>query len=248
MFFCCWCPVKICISQAVVSIHNYQKYRHIQAPGWHLGWAWTKKEVIWSILGGQATEQGDCSHFKDRIPHCCKTDPVTVDLLPGSPFDQQVANCCKGGVLSSWLQDPVSAVASFQITVGRSGTSNRTVKPPTNFTLKAPGPGYTCGLAQTLKPPTKFISPDGRRTTQAHGKLFQYLVYLFSCYKDITKCLGIMVNITAQQWSSIWSTHWITKRFSLFQWLGMWLVHIHSLLLKEVQLVVFHSHRFITVP
>ncbi|KAM0863593.1 hypothetical protein ACQ4PT_044500 [Festuca glaucescens] len=123
---------------AVVSIYNYQKYRHIQAPGWHLGWVWAKKEIIWSMLGGQAVEQGDCSHFKGNIPHCCKTNPVTVDLLPGVPFNVQVANCCKGGVLSSWVQDPVSAVASFQITVGRSGTSNKTVKAPKNFTLKAP--------------------------------------------------------------------------------------------------------------
>ncbi|XP_047080119.1 COBRA-like protein 2 [Lolium rigidum] len=153
---------------AVVSIYNYQKYRHIQAPGWHLGWVWAKKEIIWSMLGGQAVEQGDCSHFKGNIPHCCKKNPVTVDLLPGVPFNVQVANCCKGGVLSSWVQDPVSAVASFQITVGRSGTSNKTVRAPKNFTLKAPGPGYTCGVAQTMKPPTKFISPDGRRTTQAH--------------------------------------------------------------------------------
>ncbi|XP_022685500.1 COBRA-like protein 2 [Setaria italica] len=122
---------------AVVSIYNYQKYRHIQAPGWNLGWMWAKK------------------------------DPTFVDLLPGTPYNMQIANCCKG-VLNSWLQDPVSAVASFQISVGRSGTTNYTVKAPLNFTLKAPGPGYSCGVAQEVKPPTKFISQDGRRTTQAH--------------------------------------------------------------------------------
>jgi hypothetical protein len=48
------------------------------------------------------------------------------------------------------------------------------VKVPLNFTLKAPGPGYSCGVAHEVKPPTKFISQDGRRTTQAHGKLFQH--------------------------------------------------------------------------
>ncbi|KAL5564059.1 hypothetical protein UlMin_033806 [Ulmus minor] len=25
---------------------------------------------------------------------------------PRTPYNQQVANCCKGGVLSSWVQDP----------------------------------------------------------------------------------------------------------------------------------------------
>ncbi|KAL5219280.1 hypothetical protein ABZP36_019964 [Zizania latifolia] len=153
---------------AVVTIYNYQKYRHIQTPGWNLGWVWAKKEIIWGMVGGQATEQGDCSTFKVNIPHCCKRDPRIVDLVPGTPYNMQFANCCKGGVLTSWVQDPVNAVASFQITVGHSGTSNRTVKAPKNFTLKTPGPGYSCGLAQEVKPPTRFISLDGRRTTQAH--------------------------------------------------------------------------------
>ena len=161
------------VLQAVVSIYNYHKYRHIQAPGWNLGWVWAKKEIIWTMVGGQTTEQGDCSQFKGNIPHCCKRDPAVVDLLPGTPYNMQVANCCKGGVLNSWVQDPVSAVASFQISVGRSGSTNYTVKAPLNFTLKGPGPGYSCGAAHVVKPPTKFISQDGRRTTQAHGKLFQ---------------------------------------------------------------------------
>ncbi|GMN21998.1 hypothetical protein TIFTF001_045587, partial [Ficus carica] len=46
---------------AVVTMYNFQQYRHIQAPGWTLGWTWAKKEVIWSMMGGQTTEQGDCS-------------------------------------------------------------------------------------------------------------------------------------------------------------------------------------------
>jgi len=132
------------------------------------------KEIIWAMVGGQATEQGDCSQFEVNIPHCCKRETTIVDLLPGTPYNMQIANCCKGGVLNSWVQDPVSAVASFQISVGRSGTTNYTVKAPLNFTLKAPGPGYSCGVAHEVKPPTKFISQDGRRTTQAHGKLFQH--------------------------------------------------------------------------
>ncbi|MCD9639510.1 hypothetical protein HAX54_024092 [Datura stramonium] len=151
---------------AVVTIYNFQKYRHIQAPGWQLGWTWAKKEIIWSAVGGQATEQGDCSRFKGSIPHCCKRDPIIVDLLPGTPYNQQIANCCKGGVISSWVQDPDKAVSAFQLSVGQAGTSNKTVRLPKNFTLKAPGPGYTCGPAMKGKP-TKFPTPDGRRFTQA---------------------------------------------------------------------------------
>ena len=156
--------------QAVVTMYNFQQYRHISAPGWSLGWTWAKKEVIWSMMGGQTTEQGDCSKFKGGIPHCCKKDPTVVDLLPGTPYNQQIANCCKGGVLSSWVQDPTNAVSSFQVSVGRAGTTNRTVKVPKNFTLKAPGPGYTCGPAKIVAP-TKFITSDKRRVTQAQSKL-----------------------------------------------------------------------------
>jgi hypothetical protein len=121
------------------------------------------------MVGGQATEQGDCSKFKSHIPHCCKRDPEIVDLLPGTPYNMQVANCCKGGVLSAWAQDPEHAVASFQVSVGQAGTTNKTVRVPKNFTLKAPGPGYTCGPAKLVKP-TKFVAQDGRRFTQALSK------------------------------------------------------------------------------
>ncbi|KAF3547680.1 hypothetical protein DY000_02001593 [Brassica cretica] len=95
---------------AVVSIFNFQQYRHIQAPGWQLRGSWYKKEVIWSMVGAQATEQGDCSKFKGNIPHCCKKTPTVVDLLPGTPYNQHISNCCRGGVISSWAQDPATAV------------------------------------------------------------------------------------------------------------------------------------------
>ncbi|XP_037415235.1 COBRA-like protein 1 [Triticum dicoccoides] len=153
---------------AEVSLFNYQQYRHIQPPRWKLGWVWSKKEVIWYVQGGQATEQGDCSKFKEIIPHSCKVNPEIVDLLPGAPSNRQRANCCKGGVLSSLAQDPANAVASFEVAVGRSGTTTKTLELPVNFTLKAPGPGYTCGPATKLDEPTKFTTPDGRRKTQAH--------------------------------------------------------------------------------
>lgn len=167
-------------------IYNYQQYRHIQAPGWTLGWTWAKKEVIWSMVGAQATEQGDCSKFKENIPHCCKKDPTVVDLLPGTPYGLQIANCCRGGVMSSLVQDPGSAASSFQISVGLAGTSTKTAQVPQKFTFSVPGPGYTCGNTETVEP-SKFASKDGRRTTQALSKL-QNLI-LFSVLLDGESCL-----------------------------------------------------------
>ncbi|KAI7748259.1 hypothetical protein M8C21_000373, partial [Ambrosia artemisiifolia] len=126
---------------AVVTMNNFQQYRHISPPGWTLGWTWAKKEIIWSMMGGQATE-------------------------PGTPYNQPISNCCKGGVINSWAQDPNNYASSFQVSVGAAGTTNKTVKPPKNFTLLAPGPGYTCGPAIVGKR-TKLITADGRRVNQA---------------------------------------------------------------------------------
>ncbi|KAM7506873.1 hypothetical protein LguiA_017326 [Lonicera macranthoides] len=176
---------------AMVTLYNYQQYRHIQAPGWSVGWTWAKKEVIWDAKGGQTTEQGDCSKYKGSIPHCCKKDPTVVDFLPGAPYNQQVANCCKGGVISSWAQDPANAVSSFQLSVGAAGTTNKTVRLPKNFTLKAPGPGYTCGPAKIVKP-TKFVSPDGRRVTQAMMTWIVTCTYSqFLAQKTPTCCVSL---------------------------------------------------------
>lgn len=136
------------------------------SPGWSLGWTWAKKEIIWTVMGAQATEQGDCSKFKLKIPHSCKRNPQVVDLLPGAPFNIQFTNCCRGGVLTSWGQDPSGAVSAFQIGVGLSGTSNKTVKLPTNFKLLGPGPGYSCGPAKKV-PSTVIPTDDRRRKTQA---------------------------------------------------------------------------------
>lgn len=155
--------------QAAVTIINNQMYRHIKSPGWTLGWTWAKKEVIWSMVGAQATAQGDCSKFKANIPHSCKKTPSVVDLLPGVPMNQRFSDCCKSGVMASWGQDPSAAVSAFQLSVGHSGTSNKTVTPPKNFYLLGPGPGYTCSAA-TIVPPSVSFSPDGRRTTQAMSK------------------------------------------------------------------------------
>ncbi|XP_023897894.1 COBRA-like protein 4 [Quercus suber] len=151
---------------AAVTMNNFQMYRGIMNPGWTLGWSWAKKEVIWTMVGAQTTEQGDCSKFKGGVPHCCKRTPTVVDLLPGVPYNQQFTNCCKGGVLGTWGQDPLSAVSAFQVSVGLAGTSNKTVKLPKNFTLLGPGPGYTCGPAKIV-PSTVFLTSDKRRKTQA---------------------------------------------------------------------------------
>ncbi|XVF11760.1 hypothetical protein REPUB_Repub08aG0055800 [Reevesia pubescens] len=154
---------------AAVTMSNFQMYRSIMSPGWTLGWQWAKKEVIWSMVGAQTTEQGDCSKFKENVSHCCKRNPIVVDLLPGVPYNQQFSNCCKGGVVSAWGQDPIGSVSAFQVSVGLAGTSNKTVKLPTNFTLLGPGPGYTCGPAKVV-PSTVYFTPDHRRKTRALSK------------------------------------------------------------------------------
>ncbi|KAL5988136.1 COBRA-like protein 4 [Asimina triloba] len=159
---------------AVVTMNNFQMFRHITTPGWTLGWTWAKKEVIWSMNGAQTTEQGDCSKFKGNVPHCCKRTPTVVDLLPGVPYNQQFTNCCKGGVVAAFGQDPGGAVSAFQVSVGVAGTSNKTVKLPRNFTLLGPGPGYTCGPAKIV-PSTTFFTPDHRRKTQALSKYFFFM-------------------------------------------------------------------------
>ncbi|KAK9996275.1 hypothetical protein SO802_020961 [Lithocarpus litseifolius] len=169
---------------AAVTMNNFQMYRGIMNPGWTLGWSWAKKEVIWTMIGAQTTEQGDCSKFKGNVPHCCKRTPTVVDLLPGVPYNQQYTNCCKGGVLGTWGQDPLSAVSAFQVSVGLAGTSNKTVKLPKNFTLLGPGPGYTCGPAKIV-PSTVFLTPDKRRKTQALSEFllsFSLLTILLNRY------------------------------------------------------------------
>lgn len=123
-------------------------------------------------MGAEATEQGNCSAFKGKqLPHCCEKEPVIIDLLPGTPYNKQVANCCKGGVLSSMTQDPGKFGASFQMNIG-SGSMNSSGGSgvsgiPGNFSLGLPG--YTCGDPFPV-PPSKFVEDRGRRRTQALGK------------------------------------------------------------------------------
>ncbi|XP_019157063.1 PREDICTED: protein COBRA-like isoform X2 [Ipomoea nil] len=154
---------------AIVTIYNYQRLRKIREPGWTLGWRWAKYEVIWTMMGAQTTMQGDCSRFKGNIPHSCRRTPEVVDLLSGTPYNQQIENCCKGGVLSSWGRNGSRAsVSEFQLSVGQAGNTNKTVSLPKNFTFEAPGSGggYACGPAKIVKP-TRFVSSYGRRVTHA---------------------------------------------------------------------------------
>ncbi|XP_071935920.1 COBRA-like protein 6 [Coffea arabica] len=151
-----------------VSIFNYQLFRHVEPPGWKLSWIWPGNGVIWDIWGAEATEQGNCSAFRGRqLPHSCEKKPVIVDLLPGAPYNKQVANCCKGGVLTSMSQDQAKFGASFQMNIGSSSVNGGPIPGvPANFSLGLPG--YTCGDPFKV-PPSKFIEDQGRRRTQALG-------------------------------------------------------------------------------
>ncbi|KAE9604429.1 hypothetical protein Lal_00042625 [Lupinus albus] len=176
---------------ATVTLFNFQLYRNIMNPGWSLGWTWAKKEIIWTMVGAQAKEQGNCAKFKLKIPHSCKRNPEVVDLLPGAPYNMQYTNCCKGGVLTSWGQDPTAAISAFQLGVGLSGTSNKTVKLPNNFKLMGPGPGYSCGPAKKV-PPTVMFTDDHRRKTQALMSWNVTCTYSqFLAYKNPSCCVSL---------------------------------------------------------
>ncbi|RID72317.1 hypothetical protein BRARA_C04215 [Brassica rapa] len=145
---------------AMVSAYNYQKQRSIPSPGWKMSWRWTRKEVIWSMVGARTTKQGDCSMFKGNIPHSCINKPIVIDLPPKTPYNQQIANCCKGGVLKPGLE------SAFQISVGQAGTTVKTVRMPVNFMFTAPKQQYLCGPTKNVRP-TTFITADKRRMTRA---------------------------------------------------------------------------------
>lgn len=161
-----------------------------------MSWRWAKKEVIWSMAGAQTTEQGDCSMYKGNIPKSCVLKPTVIDLLPGTPYNQQISNCCKGGVLKPGL------ASSFQITVGAAGTSNSTVRMAVNFMFTAPKQQYICGPTKNVMR-TKFITPDLKRTTSALSKfpniykpvilifeLTLVCLFLFLC-SDMEHCLRL---------------------------------------------------------
>ncbi|XP_012568188.1 COBRA-like protein 6 [Cicer arietinum] len=150
-----------------VSIYNFQLFRHVEEPGWKLSWDWRGNEVIWAMLGAEAIEQGNCTRFRgQQKPHCCKKHPVIIDLMPGTPYNMQSANCCKGGVLTSLTQNQAKHGASFQMNYMKSSFSvsgsSSNFSMPENFTLGIPG--YSCGTPFEV-PPTKFTK-DGYRWQQ----------------------------------------------------------------------------------
>ncbi|MBA0733339.1 hypothetical protein Gogos_017368, partial [Gossypium gossypioides] len=154
-------------SDVRVSIFNFQLYRHIERPGWQLGWEWQGDEAIMSMLGAEATEQGNCSRFKggENLPHCCEKQPMIIDLLPEASFNMKTSNCCKGGVLSSMVQDPSNYAAIFVMKIGAVNSSDP-FKMPGNFSFGVSG--YTCGQPARV-PPSRYSSDSGRRRTQALG-------------------------------------------------------------------------------
>ncbi|TVU15045.1 hypothetical protein EJB05_38545 [Eragrostis curvula] len=179
-------------AQVMVSIHNYQLYRHIEQPGWRLSWNWPGKEVIWGTWGAEATEQGDCRRAGPlrQPPHCCEPRPVFVDLPPGSPYTRQVANCCRGGTLSSLTQDNRTALAAFQMAVGLVAfdtDGSRGPQKPWGFDLGVPG--YTCSNASEV-PPTR-TKVDKTRHVQVLRKVSSCSFFLtwrvicsFSQYRE----------------------------------------------------------------
>nr|XP_016446636.1 PREDICTED: COBRA-like protein 1 isoform X1 [Nicotiana tabacum] len=146
--------------QARITIQNYHQYRHIEKPGWQLGWTWAGTEVIWSMSGAFTTKQGNCSTFKSEIPHCCKKDPIIVDLAPEAPLEKRSDGCCHGGFLAASAINPSGSSVSFDMKVGNL-RGNYTAHKPLNLTLMAPGLGYTCD---------EFVDTDPTISSVIEGK------------------------------------------------------------------------------
>ncbi|TKY75465.1 COBRA protein 1 [Spatholobus suberectus] len=128
---------------ARVTLQNFYQYRHVDKPGWKLGWTWANSEVIWSMSGAIATDRGNCSSYSgSQMPHSCKKDPIIVDLSQ-EVSQNRSEHCCRGGLLSAWSIDRFNSFSSFELEVRNLG-QNPLGQAPNNLTLMAPGPGYTC--------------------------------------------------------------------------------------------------------
>ncbi|KAI9180185.1 hypothetical protein LWI28_002109 [Acer negundo] len=149
---------------ARVTIQNYYQYRHIDKPGWTIGWTWTKEEVIVSMSGAFATQQGNCSSLNFQDAHCCKKDPEIADLPTDALPEKTTEGCCKGGLISAYAINPAKSFSSFEISVANLG-ANTTYFAPQNLTIMVPGPGYTCESLQDTDP-TVFPDIGGRRQVQ----------------------------------------------------------------------------------
>nr|KAJ0212855.1 hypothetical protein LSAT_V11C400186450 [Lactuca sativa] len=150
---------------ARVSIQNYYQYRHVDNPGWKLGFTWVNNEIIWSISGAIATHRGNCSVIKEEeVPHCCMSTPEIVDLMSGTQPPNSPENCCRGGVLAASAINPQQSSSSFDMVVGnlQGNSSLQMPRMPVNLTLQAPGPGYTCSPTEET-PPSVALVVGGRR-------------------------------------------------------------------------------------
>lgn len=155
----------------------------MEKPGWKLGWIWSKNEVIWSISGAFAIQQGNCSSFKyGLVPHSCKPDPVIADL--DEDATRSLDGCCRGGVLAAYAINPPMSYSSFEVSVGNL-EQNSTDYKPLNLTLMAPGPGYTCGPVDDVSPTVSSVI-GGKREEQVFSKwlISRFAVTIKSCLKS----------------------------------------------------------------
>ncbi|AES74274.1 COBRA-like protein 1 [Medicago truncatula] len=138
---------------ARVTLENHHQYRHVDKPGWKLGWTWANKEVIWSMSGAIATDRGDCSSYSgSQMPHSCKKDPIIVDISPDVSQNRS-DHCCRGGRLSARAVDSFNSLSSFELEVRNlEEKENSLGQAPNNVTFMAPGPGYTCSSFLTSDP------------------------------------------------------------------------------------------------
>ncbi|CAL1353182.1 unnamed protein product [Linum trigynum] len=180
---------------ARVTIRNFYQYRHVEKPGWQIGWGWANQEIILKMAGAYATDSGDCKNFAAQKPHCCKQNPLIADLWPGAE-GATVEGCCRSGVISAWAIDPPLSFSAFEITVGNLPAN--TSHPPANLTLFAPGPGYTCGPVQDTEP-TVFLDYGGRRKIRAFRTMKSVCTYSSFLANKAPVCCVSLSTFYSQQ-------------------------------------------------
>ncbi|KAK2420107.1 COBRA extracellular glycosyl-phosphatidyl inositol-anchored protein family [Trifolium repens] len=85
------------------------------------------------------------------------------DMLGAQTTEQGDCSRFKGNIIPHCCKKIPTVV---DLLPGEAGTSNKTVRLLKNFTLLAPGPGYTCSPTKIV-PSSIFLSLDKRRTVQA---------------------------------------------------------------------------------
>uniref|UniRef100_A0A3Q7FSQ9 COBRA C-terminal domain-containing protein n=1 Tax=Solanum lycopersicum TaxID=4081 RepID=A0A3Q7FSQ9_SOLLC len=122
------------------------------------------------MMGVQATDQGDCSKVRGIIPHSCEKKPSIVLICCLIPLKtNKLLTAARAVLWHLWERTLLLLTLHFRYDLLGIQT-NTTVKLPKNFTLVAPGGGYTCGPAKIIRP-TQFVTNDGRRVTQAMSKV-----------------------------------------------------------------------------